>query len=191
MNFFQIIGFVLITIGTVISFYGSYQQSKKDDKFQNNVTNFVSDQENLNIPNIKAVRIINAKNYNSAKIVLKNVGKYSATKVSLIYDPNSYPSVFSSNLITQLREITPGEEVEVNLNLFSGINLIEKLPNPDQDFKNSLLSDLQRFKSGSKVFIPKFHIEYFHDKNSIISDQYFLIVHFRDGITAFDKYQVD
>lgn len=191
MNFFQIIGFVLITVGTVISFYGSYQQSKKDDKFQNNVTNFVSDQENANIPNIKAVRVINSQNYNSAKIVLKNVGKYSATKVRLIYDPNSYPSVFSSNLITQLREISPGEEVEVNLNLFSVINLIEKFPNTDQDFKNALLRDLQSFKSGSKVFIPKFHVEYFCDNKVVKSEQYLLIVEFGKGITAFDKNLID
>lgn len=188
MNLFQIIGFVLITIGTIISFYGSYQQSKKDDNFQNNVSNYVSDRKSENIPNIKALKILNSKNYNSAKIVLKNIGYYSASNVSLIYDDNSLPSAFSSNIITQLREINPGEEVEVNLNLFSGINLLVRLPNSDENYKNTLLNDLKSFENGSKVFIPKFHIEYFHDKKPIKSDQYYFIVEYNKGITAFDKF---
>jgi hypothetical protein len=191
MNTAQIIGFVLITIGTIVSFVGSYQQSKQDNQFQNNVSNYVSKQESTSIPVLKVIRVINAREINSSKIVVKNIGKESANKVSLMFDENSYPNAFSANLITQLREITPGEEVTISLNLFSGIKMLEKLPNSDLKYKEQLLEDLKNFKNGDKAFIPKFHLEFFHNKELMKSEQYFLLVEYQKGITAFDKFIVD
>ena len=108
-----------------------------------------------------------------------------------MFDENSYPNAFSANLITQLRQITPGEEVTISLNIFSGIKMLEKLPNSDQKYKEQLLEDLKNFKNGNKAFIPKFHLEYYHNSELIKSDQYFLIVEIQRGIIAFDLFTIE
>lgn len=191
MNSAQIIGFILITIGTVVSFIGSYQKNRQDNLFKKNVSTYVEKQENLNTPMLKVIRVLNARNTISSKIIVKNIGKESALDVRLLYDTNSYPSAFTANPITQLREITPGEEVEIPLNLFSGIEMLEKIPNSDTKFKELLIEDMNNFKEGKKAFIPKFHLEFFHNKKSMKSEQYYFLVEHKNGIIAIDTFLKD
>ncbi len=171
MNKLQILGFILITIGTIVSFIGSYNQSKKDNIFQDNLTEFVDKQISLDVPVLKVLR---ADNSNS--IVVKNVGYKSAEKVKLIYSENSYPSAFKANAISVIEEIPQGVEVKIPLNLFSGINILTKVPNQDVEYQNKLIKELEDFKTGNKAFIPKFYLEYNFKNKEYLSDEYQIIV---------------
>lgn len=186
MNSLQIIGFIMITIGTIVSFIGSCDQSKKDNVFQNNLTEYVEKQTQSEIPILKALRIEGTK-AESSKIIIKNIGKTTASKVKLIYNENSTPSAFSANLISGIEEIAQGVEVDLPLNLFSGISLLEKLPNDDKEYKENLLSEIQKFRNGEKAFIPKFHLEYYFNNEKKKSEDYFLVIENKRGIIGFGK----
>lgn len=184
MNLLQIIGFGLITIGTIISFIGSYRQSKNDTVFQSNVSSYVQKQAKSEIPVLKALRVKN-NNIKTASIIVKNVGKETAKEVKLIYNDNSVPDIFSSNPIYKLTEISQGVEVEIPLNLFWSINVISSVPNTDESYKKNLLIEVEKFNKGEKAFIPKFHLEYIHEDSIIKSENYSLIVDIKSGIYGF------
>lgn len=181
MNNLQITGFILITIGTIISFIGSYNQSKKDNIFQNNLTEFVDKQSSLDVPNLKILRV-DQSNY----ILVKNIGNKKAEKVKLIYSDNSYPTAFKTNAISVLDEIPQSVEVKIPLNLFSGINILCKVPNDDTEFKNKLTNEIEEFKKGNKAFIPKFYLEYSFNNKEFTSEEYQIIVT-NKGILHFGK----
>ena len=181
MNNLQITGFVLITIGTIISFIGSNNQSKKDDQFQNNLTKFVYKQSSLDVPNLKILRIDNP-NF----IVVKNIGNKIAKKVKLIYSENSYPIAFKANAISVINEIPQSVEVKIPLNLFSGINNLSKVPNNDTEYTKKFTDDLEEFRKGNKTFIPKFHLEYSFDNKEFITEEYQIILT-NKGIIYFGK----
>lgn len=186
MNYLQIIGFALITIGTIISFVGSYQQSTKDDYFKSNVTEYVEKKKEEQIPILKILRVTGI-NSDSCKLVVKNIGTTTAYKPTLVFSEKSFPNAFTANGMYSTEEIPQGVEYTFTINLFEGISLLAKLPNDDQKYKEDLLMNIEEFKKGKKSFIPRFYLEYYFNNEKITSETYMLIVNFKNGIVSFSK----
>lgn len=184
MNGLQIFGFILITVGTVISFLGSYNQSKKDDIFQNSLTEYVEKQTQSEVPILKVLRVEGQGD--SARIIVKNIGKTMASRVTLIYNQNSTPSAFVANFRSEVDEIPQGVEVSLPLNLLSGIQLLCKVPNSNNEYREKLKSEFEKFRKGESVFLPKFHLEYYFNNEMKKSENYFLLVN-NKGIVYFGK----
>lgn len=186
MNGLQIAGFIIITVGTFISFWGSYKQSQDDSAFQNNLSDYVDNQNKLNLPELKALKIIgtNPDNY---KVIIKNFGNRNAENVKIIFDKSSIPNAFSANMITGFQEIPKGVELEAPMNLFSGIKMLIKLPNDDKKYKDALLSLWDQYNSGKKTFIPRFHIEFYFEGKKYESEKYYIMINKNEGLISFGK----
>ena len=185
MNAFQIAGGVVSILGTILMFYGSYIQGHSDQKFQGTVEEFVKDQKATDVPELVCLSVEGKES--DFRVKVKNVGKKSATKVKIVFRDDSTPSAFSANLIAGANEIPAGVEYEFPLNIFSGINMLMKVPNSKPDFKKSLKDSLDKFKSGQMAFIPRFHIEYFFGEQKLTSEAYYLVLDQKQGLTYFGK----
>jgi hypothetical protein len=186
MNWMQIIGFSLITIGTIVSFIGSYYQSMKEDAFQNSLTQYVEKQVESEIPILKVLEFIGTDPANF-KVKVKNIGKATASDVKLIINERSSPNIFSGTLLPGSSEIPQGVEVDLSLNLFSGINLVLSLPDENNQSKEFIKNKKLKFDNGEIVFIPRFHLEYLFNNKKQKSDDYYLVVNKKDGIIGLEK----
>lgn len=185
MNTYQIIGSSLSLFATIFIFLGSYQQVASDANFKKGVNKYVEEQNQSNIPNLVATKILGSNpNY---KLVIKNNGKQSASKVKLIYSVRSTPRVFANNMVSEILEIPNDTETELPLNLFSGIEMMMLLPNDDKDYKNDLISTWNKFKTGQIGLIPRFYLEYYYENKRMFSDNYFLVVDSKNGIVNWGK----
>lgn len=57
MNAWQIVGGIVSILGTVLMFYGSYQQAQGDKKFQDTVGSFVDKREAEDAPELVALAV--------------------------------------------------------------------------------------------------------------------------------------
>lgn len=186
MNYLQIFGFILITIGTIISFVGSYQQSTKDDDFKNNVSEFVEKKKDEQKPILKIVKVV-VLNNNSFLFVVKNIGKETAVKPKLRFSEKSFPNAFSANDVYGLEEVPQGLEITFSVDLFKGIKLLTKLPNEDVRYKEDLLKNIAEYQNNNKAFIPRFYLEYFYEGKKLTTETYMLIIENKNGIIYFGK----
>jgi hypothetical protein len=186
MNWMQIVGFSLITIGTIVSFIGSYYQSLKDNAFQSNLTRYVEKQVESEIPILKVLGV-KGKNPADFKVTVKNIGKATASEVKLIINEKSSPNIFLATLLPGISEIPQGVEVDLSLNLFSGIELISSLPDENNQSKEFIKNEMRKFTKGEKAFIPRFHLEYIFDNEKQKSEDYYLIIDNKEGIVGLDK----
>lgn len=121
-------------------------------------------------PNIMPLAII------GDELLVKNIGERVATKVMMVYSKESSPSAFSANIISSAQEIYGGVEYRFKLNLFSGIDMLKKLPNSEEGYKEKLDEAIKKFDSGERCMIPKFNIKYFDGEIEITSNLYGFIV---------------
>jgi hypothetical protein len=185
MNAWQIVGGIVSILGTVLMFYGSYQQAQGDKKFQDTVGSFVDKREAEDAPQLVALAV--EKKDADYLVTVQNVGLKPATKVKVIFSGESTPSVFASNLISGVQEIPQNTKFTLPLNLFTGVNLVMKLPNSAPGYKEDLEASLRKFNAGEMAFIPRFYIEYYHGEKLITSPRYYLVLEKQAGLIHFGK----
>lgn len=184
MNYLQIIGFSLITIGTIISFIGSYQQSTKDDDFKSNITEYVEKKKDEQQPILKIIKV-GPLIKDSCNFSIKNIGKETAIKPTLVFSDNSFPNAFTANGMQSIKEIPQGVEVTFNTNLFRGISILSTVPNEDKKYKDDLLANIDKYKKGETAFIPRFFLEYYFNNKKYKTETYMLLLEYDKGIVYF------
>jgi hypothetical protein len=185
MNAWQIVGGIVSILGTILMLYGSYQQAQGDKKFQDTVGSFVEKHETADAPELVALTV--EKKGADYLLIVQNIGRKPATKVKVIFSKESTPSVFSSNLISGAQEIPQNTKFTFPLNLFTGLNLVMKLPNSKPGYKEELETSLRKFNAGEMAFIPRFHIEYHDGEKLITSPEYYLVLEKQRGLIHFGK----
>ena len=185
MNAWQVVGGIVSILGTVLMFYGSYLQAQGDKKFQDTVGSFVDKHEAEDAPELVALAV--EKKDADYLLTVQNVGRKPATKVKVLFSEKSTPSVFSSNLISGAQEVPQNTKFVFPLNLFTGLNLVMKLPNSTPGYKEGLETSLRKFNAGEMAFIPRFHIEYYHGEKLITTPMYHLILEKQGRLIHFGK----
>lgn len=183
--------FVVLPIVLLVSLVLTYLDHRNtqalqqgDQKFKGTVESYVTDQKKSDVPELVVLDVKGSKSGYTLRV--KNIGEQPATKVKVIFTDDSTPNAFAANLIAGTREIPDDTEYTFPLNLFSGINLLMKLPNSEEGYKEALQESLEKFNSGMMAFIPRFHLEYYFGDRKITSSQYFLVVE-KKGIVYFGK----
>lgn len=178
-------GGIVSMLGTVLMFYGSYQQAQEDKDFQNTIGNYVEKQQSEDAPDIVALTV--EKKGADYFLVVQNVGRKPAAKVKLIFSEKSTPGIFAGNLISGAQEIPQNTKYTLPLNLFTGVNLVMKATNSVPEYKGELEASLRKFNAGEMAFIPRFYIEYYHGEKKMTSPMYYLVLEKRDGPFYFGK----
>jgi hypothetical protein len=158
--------------------------SQRDQEFKGIVEDFVQKEKESDVPELVVLGYGPIKSDYHLKV--KNVGKRPATKVKLIFTDDSIPSAFSGNLISGTSEIPHGTEYTLPMNLFSGINRKMKLPNSEEGYKEALEESLKGFNDGTKTFIARFYLEYYHGDIKMTSPQYSVSLN-KNGLGYFSK----
>ncbi len=185
MNMWQIVGGVVSILGTVVMFQGSYLQAQDDKVFQEVVENYVEKQDSEDAPELVVLKV--DKKDADYLLTVQNVGRKPASSVKVIFSEKSTPSAFAANLISGAREIPQNTKYTFPLNLFTGVNQLVKLPNSEYGYKEELNASLRKFNDGEMAFIPRFYIEYYHEKKLLTSPMYYLVLEKRRGLIALGK----
>ncbi|MDD3883598.1 MAG: hypothetical protein PHW66_01570 [Gallionella sp.] len=185
MNAWQIVGGVVSILGTILMFYGSYQQTQGDKEFQDTVENYVEKQQAEDSPELVALAV--EKRNADYLLTVQNIGRKPATQVRVIFSTESKPTAFSGNLISGAQKIPHNTRYTFPLNLFTGINRIMNLPNSVEGYKEELETSLQKFNTGEMAFIPRFYLEYHYGEKLITSPMYYLVLEKQRGLLRFGK----
>lgn len=185
MNAWQIAGTIISVIGTILMAYGAHVQSQSDGAFQTKVGDYVANQQAEEVPEVVALSIKGQAN--DYLLEVQNIGRRSATKVKLIFSEKSTPNIFAGNLISGANEIPQSTKYTLPLNLFSGVNLLSRVPNSDPEFKAQMTATLKKFKDGEMALIPRFYIEYYHGEKRLESPTYFMVLDAQGGKPGFGK----
>ena len=166
--------------------HGAAQDALREaQEFQGRLEHFVHEQRESERPELVALTVTSSKDHYI--LTVKNVGNRPARKVKVIFTDDSTPSAFSANLISGAGEIPKGVEYTLPLILFSGINMLMKLPNSEPGYKEALKVSMEKFNSGQMAFIPRFHLEYYFGEQKLSSPTYYLLLDSRSGLLSFGK----
>lgn len=185
MNTWQIVGGFVSILGTILMFYGSYQQGRGDKEFQNTVGGFVEKHQIEDAPEIVALNV--EKKDNDYFLTVQNIGRKPATNIKVLFLEESTPDIFSNNLISGAQEIPQNTKFTFRLNIFTGINMVLKLPNSDPGYREDVKKALLKFNAGEMVFIPRFHIEYYHGQKRITTPKHYLVLEKHGDLIYFGK----
>ncbi|MHA1539284.1 MAG: hypothetical protein ACTSXQ_02285 [Alphaproteobacteria bacterium] len=176
MNMWQIVGFVITTIGVIVSFGGSIIQGKDQTLHQGKVEQHIAKRDEISQPKISVLGLSGV--FPNILLNIKNVGDLPAKQVRLIYEKGETINIFSFNYISSLGEVPRGAELVMDMVLFSGYSLISKLPDTEEnlEIKETINDQMKDYKDGNKVLIPKFHLEYKDEDKTIISPTYYFII---------------
>jgi hypothetical protein len=164
--------FLIVTV--ILQAVAANISGKGENMFQDEVKEYVRDQKKADVPELAGLRV--EKKGSGLVLTVKNIGKRTAEKVKIIFRDDSTPSAFKANLIPGAKEIPAGVEYYFNLNIFSGIELLMKLPNSEPGYKENLQNTLIQFEAGKLAFIPRFHIEYYYGEQKFTSRVYYLVL---------------
>lgn len=189
MHWLQILGWILLLIGTGLSFWGSIIQWKENQVLQDKQSKFIIQQEKINNAKIE-INNIKKISGNLFSLELKNIWDNPASEVELIFTNKGFPKYFSSNPITVIDEIPRLTEKEIKFDIFAWINLLLSLPNNDDNkkIKDELKNIFKEFNEWNKVFIAVFYIKYKSNWEEKKTDEYYLSISKNNQFNSFWKY---